>query len=281
MRYRWLSIFPLAYAAVFVVIAWSLQGGDALTPFIRGQLLLVRVLAIVGCFAAASAFERGDHLHRAWLWLAWATILVLVRDLLRFPVEIVSVEGAGQWLITALGVLSNFALLAGTWLLARAWKLAAIALPGGRGGTVAVVVVTAVIALVVVGPAALRHAESLGAGNWGDLVLFVSAVVDILAVCLIAPLLLTAMALRGGIVGWPWALVTASLVCWLLYDGTADIQRVMSVDFPLTDVFRGLAENYLFAAGLAQRFVVRHVRKEAASATVIGAAPGGAGTSAG
>jgi hypothetical protein len=127
-----------------------------------------------------------------------------------------------------------------------------------------------------VGPAVWRHAQSLAGGEWGQLVLLVSAVVDILAVCLIAPLLLTAMALRGGLVGWPWALVTASLVCWLLYDGAADVQRMVSVGFPLTDVFRGMAENYLFAAGLAQRFVVQHVRKEATNATMIGMAPRGA-----
>jgi hypothetical protein len=37
-----------------------------------------------------------------------------------------------------------------------------------------------------------------------------------------------------------------------------------------------MAENYLFAAGLAQRFVVQHVRKEATNATMIGMAPRGA-----
>jgi hypothetical protein len=277
MRYRWLSVFPLLYAAGFIVIVLALQGGGHdFESFRRGQLLLVRALAIAGCFAAASAFGKGDHLRRAWLWLAWATILVLVRDLLRFPIEIVPDGGWGQWLVTGLGVLSNFALLAGTWMLARAWKLAAITLPGGRGGAALVTVATAVLALVVVGPAVWRHAQSLAGGEWGQLVLLVSAVVDILAVCLIAPLLLTAMALRGGLVGWPWALVTASLVCWLLYDGAADVQRMVSVGFPLTDVFRGMAENYLFAAGLAQRFVVQHVRKEATNATMIGMAPRGA-----
>lgn len=272
MRYRWLSVFPIAYAAIFSLIAWSLGGSDALEPFVRGQLLLVRILAIVGCFAAASAFGKGDHLRRAWLWLAWATILVLARDLLRFPVEVVSSEGAGRWLIPGLGVLSNFALLTGTWLLARAWKVAAIPLPGGRGRAVAVTVVVAVIALAVAGPFAWRHLLTLLTGEWANLVMLVSAVVDILALCLIAPLLLTTMALRGGIVSWPWGLVTTSLVCWLFYDAAAGLQGTLAISFPLTDVFRGLAENYLAAAGVAQYLVVRAVRSDSLDSTMIGAA---------
>lgn len=277
MRYRWLSVFPLAYAAVFSAIAWSLIGADALEPFVRGQLLLVRVLAIVGCFAAASAFERGDHLRRAWLWLAWATILVLVRDLLRFPVELVAAEGAGRWLVTGLGVLSNLALITGIWLLARAWKVAAIPLPGGRGRAVVVTVVVAAVALAAAGPFAWSHLQSVLAGEWGNLVMLVSAVVDILALCLIAPLLLTTMALRGGIVSWPWGLVTASLVSWVFYDVAAGFQGGVGATFPLTDVFRGLAENYLFAAGLAQYLVVRAVRRDSLDTTMIGRAAGPAG----
>ena len=277
MRYRWLSIFPLAYAAAFTVIAWSLAGGDGLTPFVRGQLLLLRALAIFGCLAAASAFGKGEHLRRAWLWLAWATILVLARDLLRFPVEIVGYEGAGRWLLTGLGVLSNFALLTGTWLLARAWKVAAIPLPGGRNRAILVTIVVATVALAVAGPFAWRYLQSIVAGEWGNLVMLVSAVVDILALCLIAPLLLTTMALRGGIVSWPWGLVTASLACWLLYDAAAGVQASLEMAFPLTDVFRGLAENYLAAAGLAQLLVVKAVRRDALDSTMMGVAPGGAG----
>lgn len=272
-RYRWLAVFPLVYAAAFCAVAAALVDGPALEPFVRGQLLLVRVLAIAGCFAAASAFGRGDHLRRAWLFLAGSAVLVLARDLLRFPVEIVANEGSGRWWIAGLGVLSNVALLTGTWLLARAWKVAAIPLPGGGRRALWVTAVVAAIALAVAGPFAWRHFQSILAGEWGSLVMLVSAVVDILALCLIAPLLLTTLALRGGLVSWPWGLVTASLVCWLFYDAAAGLGPGVIGDFPLTDVFRGLAQNFLFAAGLAQRMVVRRVRKDALDATIVGTRP--------
>lgn len=265
MRYRWLTVFPLLYAALFAGIAWALLGSDVLEPFVRGQLLLVRVLAIVGCFAAVSAFERGDHLRKAWLWLAVATILVLVRDVVRLPFPEVTLVDPLGLALAALGVLSNVFLLGGVWMLARSWRVAAIDLPGGRAGVITVTAIAAVLALAVAGQFAWGHFQTVAGGDWSALILLVSAVVDILALCLLAPLFLTALALRGGLFAWPWSLITASMFCWLLYDAAAGLGTgVVAEGFPLPDVFRGLAENFLFAAGLAQRWAVTRVRRSAA-----------------
>lgn len=267
MRFRWLTAFPFGYAAAFIVIAAILSGRESLAPFVQGQLLLVRVLAIAGCLAAVSVFQRGDHLRRAWLSLALATVLVLIRDLLRLPpfdFPGSGLDGAGL-VIAGLGVLSNVALLTGVWLLAQAWKVAAISLPGGSTGAVATTLVAAALALGVAGPSAWQHGLALVSGDSGALILTVSAVVDILSLCLLAPLLLTAVALRGGMFAWPWALVTASMLSWLFYDGAAALGPSLGLgDFPLTDVFRGLAQNFLFAAGLAQRLAVQKVHRAAA-----------------
>lgn len=264
MRYRGLTAFPLLYAAAFVLVAWSLLDSAALEPFVRGQLLLVRVLAIVGCFAAVSAFERGDHLRLAWLWLGVATILVLVRDLVRLAAPDTTMADPLGLGLAALGVLSNVALLTGVWLLARAWRVAAIDLPGGPRGMATATVIAAALALAVAGPFAWRHAQAVFAGDWSALILLVSAVVDILALCLLAPLFLTAVGLRGGLFAWPWALITASMFSWVLYDAAAGLTPGLDLGgFPLPDVFRGLAENFLFAAGLAQRWAVTRVRRSA------------------
>lgn len=266
MRFRWLTVFPLLYAGAFVLIAGWLAGGDAWTPFVRGQLLLVRALAIAGCFLAASVFGRRDHLRRAWMWLGVATVLVLVRDLLRLPPFEVQATGGGigPLVTSGLGILSNVGLLGGIFLLARAWKVVALAVPGGRASVVAVVVVAGLLSLAVAGPGAVRHARELVAGDEGALILFVSAVVDILSLWLLAPLLLTALALRGGVFAWPWGLVTVSVLSWLLYDAAAALPAgLVAAGLALPDVFRGLAENYLFAAGVAQFLVVRQVRQAA------------------
>jgi hypothetical protein len=271
MRFRSLAAFPLLYAAIFLAIAWSLQGAEALAPFTFWQRILVRVLAAAGCFAAVSCFERGDHLRSAWLWLGAGTIVILIRDLLRLLPGFAPQGGApqAQLVVTALGILSNLALLAGIWLLSRSWKMAAITLPGGRSGFGVVAVATAVIALTVTGPGAYTHLQDLARGDWSSLVLVVSAVVDIITLCLITPLLLTAISLRGSLFAWPWGLVTASQLAWLLYDIAASLRPgLLPAGLPLSEVFRGLAENYLFAAGMAQYFVIAQVRRAAGAPVV-------------
>ena len=91
----------------------------------------------------------------------------------------------------------------------------------------------------------------------------VSALVDIVSLCLITPLLLTAVALRGGLFFWPWALITASRLAGVLYDAAAVVAPSNSLLLP--DLFRGLAQNYVCVAGLAQLLVVQHVRNRARS----------------
>lgn len=268
MRFRWLALFPLLYAAAFVVIANRLIGDEALGPFVSWQKVLVRILAAAGCFAAMSAFQAGDHLRRAWFFLGAGAVVILLRDLLRLLLpafQPASTVPSAQLILNSLGILSNIALLAGVWMLARAWKMAAIELPGGRSGAIAVTLVTVVLAVVVAGPDTVKHAHEVAAGDSAALILLVSAVVDIISLCLITPLLLTAVSLRGGLFSWPWGLVTASQLAWLLYDATGTLAPYLAPGaFPLSDVFRGLAENFLFAAGLAQLLVVRQVRRSAA-----------------
>lgn len=259
MRYRWLALFPLLYAAVFVATVWWLMAAGVPETLMQGQRLVVRVLAITGCFAAFAAFAPGDHLRRAWLWLGVATVLVLVRDVIHLFAargEVPVIDAT----VSSLGVLSNVALLAGIWMLARAWKVAAISLPGGGTGVWLVTAVAALLALAVAGPGAWMHLRSVLAGDWSALILLVSAVVDILSLCLLAPLLLTTISLRGGLFAWPWGLVSASMLCWLLYDAAAAWVPGTG-GFPLHELFRGMAESYLFAAGMAQSLVVRDVRR--------------------
>jgi len=270
MRFRGLAVLPLLYAAVFIAIAWWLAGGPAVNLFNSWQRILVRILAATGCFCAVSAFDPGDHLRRAWQWLGWGTIAILIRDVIRLLVPAFQAGNAGpneQAVLNGLGVLSNLGLLVGIVLLARSWKMAAIALPGGRAGSIAVVLITAAIALVVAGPAALDGAKAVAGGDWTSLMKVVSAAVDIVTLCLIAPLLLTAVSLRGGLFSWPWGLVTASQLCWLLYDAAWALSSTPApgtYPFPTADIFRGMAENYLFVAGLAQLWVVRQVRQPSA-----------------
>ncbi len=231
------------------------------------QRILVRVLAALGCFVALSCFERGDHMRRAWFWLGTGKVVILIRSVLRLSPAFDPQSGtpAAQVVMAGLGVLSNLALLVGIWMLARSWKMASITLPGGRSGVAAVAVVTATLALLVVGPGALLSFRELLQGDWNALLPVVSAVVDIVTLCMITPLLLTAISMRGGLFSWPLALVTASQLSWLLNDFAAGLKPgVLPPGMHLAELARGLAENFLFVAGIAQYLVIRQVRQAAA-----------------
>jgi hypothetical protein len=265
MRFRGLALFPLLYAAAVVAIASGLSE-PALGPFISGQRILARMLAVAGCLAAVSAFERGDHLRSAWSWLAASKVVILIRDILRlFPAFRPGSSGPeAQMALGGLVLLANLALLVGIVKLARSWKMAAIAMPGGRAGQIAVAVVTAGVAIAVAGPSVLQSSRALAGGDWAAPALLISAVADIITLSLITPLFLTAVALRGGLFSWAWGLVTASELSWLLYDAASIWAPITLGGVPLPELFRGIAECFLCAAGLAQLFVVRQVRSSAA-----------------
>jgi hypothetical protein len=257
MRLRWLALYPVVYAALFLAVAGSLEG-PAQDGFVAWQRIALRVLAIAGCYAATSVYEPGDRLRRAWLWLGIGTVIILARDVLRLlPRFWPNPDSEAETILTALGILSNLALLAGIWMLARAWKLVTLERPGGRAGMAAIIVATAVAALLIAGPGALQSLREVTGGHRDYLVILVSALVDIVSLCLITPLLLTAVALRGGLFFWPWALITASRFAWVFYDAAA---LAPETGLPLADLFRGLAQNYVGVAGLAQLLVVLHVR---------------------
>ncbi len=69
LRYWTLAALPLALLAAMLLV-WSFVPADARPAVLAGSVASAKVLAIVGCMAAAWAFDPGDYLRRAWLLLA-------------------------------------------------------------------------------------------------------------------------------------------------------------------------------------------------------------------
>lgn len=261
MRLRGLAIFPFVFAAAFIAITLTLEG-PARTQFVIGQKLLVRILAIVGCVAAARAFQAGDRLRQAWLWFAFSTALFLSRDLMRLT-DHFGPQGAGanSWYFSASVLVGNAALIIGSYLLAKSWRVASTMGAQDRRREILVSILAVLLALAVAGPAALDAVRDLSAGDRGAITNLASALGDIVSLALVAPILLTAIHLRHGLLAWPWALLAASRFAWLLYDAAAMVGPSWTPDFPLHEVFRGLGENLLFAAGCAQAMALRGLRR--------------------
>lgn len=271
MSYRLMALLPLLWGAAFLA-------GDALffgTPhynvYMRAEVELVKALALFGSWAAAAAFERGDYLRRAWFLIGGCMALLLVRDLTLAPLGWQAAVGERRLeLLRGLLVLAaNVSQVVGTWILARAWKVAGLYLPGSHARRMGVVAAVGFLSLAIAGPAIVANLQRVMAGDMGALALAASGLGDVISLWLIAPLLLTALALRGGLFGWPWALITTSMFAWMLYDALPALAPTLGLGPHAArtagELFRALGCMFGFTAGLAQRSVVAGLRRATGS----------------
>jgi hypothetical protein len=251
---------PGAAAAVVLTGALFLAGSPSLKGFYRFELAAVEAAGFIGCLAAATRFRRGDYLRGAWTLLAACFLLIFLGDLTLTD----GLFSGYAWTGLANGILTilaNLAQIGGTWMLAHAWRVAGIELPGSRRNRVLMALAALALALAAAGPPALVSLRLVLKGDASYLVSLSSCIGDIVAFALIAPMLLTALALRGGILCWPFALLSASLVSWLCFDAALTLAPVAGwpdADLKLIyECFRALACTLGGAAGYSQRMASR------------------------
>lgn len=264
-RFHALLALPLVWGAVFLGLDALFFGTPAYMTFLRSEIEAAKVLTLVGSWAAALAFARGDYLRRAWFFVGGCMALLLARDAMTLTPLFRGVDRRS--LDVAAGVLvalANVSQVIGTWMLARTWKVAQLALPGTRTAQWLTVGVVGLLAAVFAGPSVIRSGGLLLGGDLTRAAGVFSALGDMISLWLIAPLLLTALALRGGVFGWPFAFLAASYVAWLGYDAVGVLGPDLGLGAPATrtasELFRGLGCLFGFSAGLAQRQVVRGLR---------------------
>jgi hypothetical protein len=258
MTYRSLAVSPLVLAALSVALV-ALASPGAQDGIIQGEIDLSKGLACGGMLLAALAFDQGDYLRRGWGVWAATYALLLARDamlLVHGQVPPLVFDGVRGVLVTA----GNVCVVIGAWTLARAWNVAGLEHPGSRGARRAVVGVAGVLALVFAGPTLVIDLRDLVQGTTAHLDSIPSDLGDILSLPLIAPVALTALAVRGGTLRWPWMLLTASLLAWLVYDAAYTLPDYFYVDARsvrlVGEQFHVLAGLCACAAGLAQRRAV-------------------------
>ena len=258
MRYRVLVALPLVCALLFA-LALALAGEGARPLVVRAGNESGKALALLGCLAAALAFERGEYLRRAWLLSGTCLLLLLARDALL----LLGREGGAliDHVRVGLSFVANLSAVIGTLMIARAWRVAGMELPGSWGLRGAAIAVAFGIALALAGPSAYVNLGGALRGDPRGLIGLASDLGDILSTTLLAPVLLTAIAVRGGLLRWPWGLATASLFSWLLYDTfvtvLGEVPHHGSTFGLVGEGFRVLACSLQCCAGFAQRFVVR------------------------
>ena len=263
MKFLALALFPFVVAGVVLTFA-GVEDAALRATLVKVEIEGAKVLALLGCVAAATAFERGEYLRRAWWLTGLCYGLLIARDIVFAPAALgaLALDARSAYVQSGLVLVANLAACVGTLMIARAWKVAGLELPGSRIAQAVVVGASILIALTLTGPSTWIDIRRLGTGDMSALVALASDLGDILSLCLIAPVLLTAIALRGGLLIWPWALFTASMLSWLFFDAAATmVGHSAALDAAghhvVTEAFRALACGFGFSAGLAQRFVIQ------------------------
>lgn len=211
-------------------------------------------LASGGCLLVGRAFQPGDYLRVAWHLQTASSLLLAISSVLR------NLEPAETMLLARAGLtfISNLCAVLGAIVFARAHRVAGLSLPWSRPARVAFGAAVALAALAAVGPTIVILVPPALRGDLGSWIGVFSSIGDFVFLMLIAPIFMTALALRGGLLTWPWALLTASTVAWLLYDAQDSVVYFFPVlenaDRTIVTVpLRILACTLLFAAAMAQR----------------------------
>ncbi len=257
---------PLTYGVDFLPLTEAQR-----STFWYLVIFAVKLAALVGALLAALAFERSDYLRKAWLLIGgnYGLLLAIVllsgtaRPLL-FGLNAIHLPGVTPGSHVAVVVRSfcligaNLSAVIGTWLLARAWKVAG--LDAGRPGLRWIVILAGLALAVVLSglPAYADFVTLIHTPRWGAADGLASELGDFLTFALVAPLLLTALALRGGALGWPWALYTSSQLCWMLFDAAANLSNGTWVPHAdaLADALRVAACLLGLSSGIAQKKVL-------------------------
>ena len=203
-----LLCFTLAGAAVLVFICLLVPA----QPGYRVEQVVIGILSGAAAARTALGFGRSDHLRRAWGLTAISGFVIGVSEIL--PLDQMPASGIFlTFVVNVCGVVSMVHF-------ARAFAVAGLDLPGTRARNIALYVAIFVVAVLIVAVPMVDTLRRLAAGNMRVAMRLVSSAGDLATLTLIGPVLLTALALRGGLLVWPWALLVAANIGWLLFDAS-------------------------------------------------------------
>ena len=258
MKFRALALLPLLL--VVVMTTTSLLLGDRMPVVLTISNEAGKMLALAGAISAALAFEQGEYLNRAWLTFGGCYLFLLVND------GMGAAGATGHQMMVVRGlvvVVANACSVGGTWMLARAWNVAGLDDDddhGARARRRAMFAGAAVLALAITGWPLLQDVRLLIGGDPIALISIASDLGDTFTLALVAPVMHTALAMRGGVLRWPWGMMTLSVLAWLVYDATSsfiDLTRMgPGLALVASESFRVLANGWVFSAGVSQRLAV-------------------------
>ena len=255
-----LIAIPVVTAIAYLIVQSFFAEGDARKLFFTTEIATMKTVRRGRLLIAASRYRRREYMGIAWYLIGIDYFLLFVKDLL-FG-KVVHLPNLDPELASTLRVI--FVIIGNTRLgdrlhhAARVWHVAGIALPGSRRLQFAAMIVGIGIAIAIVGWGTWQDIGHLRQGDKEACVAVASNLGDIVSFSAIAPILLTAIAMRGGALAWPWALVTLSNV------GLAALRHVVELRAPVGALGARLcASSPSSGAGKAASWRSRRVSRSA------------------
>jgi len=255
MRHRVAVVIPWLGAVAAVIIYLTLVPSDR--AYGRMWNAIIKSAATIGAILAYAAYQRGDYMRRAWAFLGLSYLSLAARDLL----AVADVLG-GDFISLNFGqILSNVFSTLSFINFARAFRVAGLEIPGSRRAKTVTVIVCVGLGVGLAGYALVGDIGKYGQPGFPFVGSLFSDLGDMIGLALLAPIFLTALGLRGGLLARPWLLLTAAQICWLVYDVGATGSWVS-----VREAARSLACLYTLSAGLEQRWLLETSTQEAAAA---------------
>ncbi len=245
-------------AAGVIVVAIGLVFAENAAPiYYRGVLVGAALLTALNAFEASRQFSPADRLFASWLLLAIGYALAAARYGMRLQVLITGHGVTYRPLLDTMLIVQNVCVAICLWLFVRSWRATGLAAPGSRVAQFGWTAAGIGVAIVVGGYPLMRGISTLST----DTVLLVSTLGDMIGIALIVPLMMPALALRGGLLMPIWASLAASEFAWLLYDIWLALKPAMLVPSRIEtlfeEIFRIVAILFACAAAIAQRRAAR------------------------
>jgi hypothetical protein len=208
------GVLLVALVQTFVVPALSTDTRLWYTTVTRTTLLAL--VALAAALAAQAFGWWSEYVGRAWTLFFIEYALLTTREILRRALPEATM--AGQICVIA----ANVAGIGAYVLLARSLSAAGLDSSVSRRRRIAAGTVALAIGIALCYGSIASTLQSLRSGdpNFGALV---SPLADVITFALVAPLLLTAFALRGGQTFWMFALLTAGTIGWMVNQGAGTI----------------------------------------------------------
>src|ERR1043166_2507611 len=171
--------------------------------FVVLRIILYGLAAIAAGMAAERFNWWHEHLGRAWALFSLEFFLLLVNYVLRRTAP------SADLALNATLIAANVAQIAAYWLMARMLTAAGIGYLMSPAKRIVLTIAALAIAILLCQASLLAQWQAIRAGHLqpGSLV---SVLADVVTFTLVAPLAMSALALRGGQLSWIFAFLTIS-----------------------------------------------------------------------